>query len=139
MKVDIEAAKKAMLPIAMSAGVSVEDAALGVIQLSDAKKVNMIKLISVQRGCPFPSFYSYFCFRVDPRNCCLICHGGGGPMHAAAMARELRCKKVIVPPNPGAFSAVAMLMLDVRHDTLITGICPLSKVLLFLQTNNTLD
>lgn len=60
-------------------------------------------------------------------------------MHAAAMARELRCKKVIVPPNPGAFSAVAMLMLDVRHDTLITGICPLSKVLLFLQTNNTLD
>lgn len=64
MKVDIEAAKKAMLPIAMSAAVSVEDAALGVIQLSDAKKVNMIKLISVQRGCPFPSFYSYFCLEL---------------------------------------------------------------------------
>ncbi|KAH3746152.1 hydantoinase/oxoprolinase family protein [Pelomyxa schiedti] len=115
MRIDVERSRRAIEPIAQHAGVSIEEAALGIIQLSDAKKVNMIKLISVQRG-------------IDPRNCCLICHGGGGPVHAAAMARELRCKKVIVPPNPGVFSAVAMLMLDIRHDTIVTGIRPTRNV-----------
>ena len=69
-----------------------------------------LKLVSVRRG-------------HDPRDFALIAFGGGGPMHAGALMRELRVKKCIIPTEPAVFSAWGMLMTDLRRDyirTLIT-------------------
>jgi N-methylhydantoinase A len=62
-----------------------------------------IKRISVEHG-------------LDPREFVLFCYGGGGPLHASALARELSIPTVVVPPEPGNFSAVGMLLADARLD-----------------------
>jgi N-methylhydantoinase A len=82
---------------------------MGIIRLADANMVNAIKLVSVRRG-------------HDPRDFVLVAFGGGGAMHAAALARELRVKKVLIPTNPGVFSAWGMLMTDLRQDLIRTFI-----------------
>jgi N-methylhydantoinase A len=46
----------------------------------------------------------------------LFCYGGGGPLHASALARELSIPIVVIPPEPGNFSAVGMLLADARLD-----------------------
>jgi N-methylhydantoinase A len=53
---------------------------------------------------------------VDPRDTALIAFGGGGPLHAGAIAREIFVPKVIVPKLPGTFSALGMLMASWRQD-----------------------
>lgn len=107
---DVERARRALQPIADAFHISVEQAAMGVIRLADANMVNALKLVSVRRG-------------YDPRDFVLVAFGGGGAMHAGALMRELRVKKVIIPVQPAVFSAWGMLMTDLRQDyirTLIT-------------------
>ncbi len=53
----------------------------------------------------------------DPRDFVLFSYGGGGPLHASALARELAIPMVVIPPEPGNFSASGMLMADARLDT----------------------
>lgn len=96
MAVDLELARAAYQPLADHFGVSLEEAALGVVRLADASMVNAIKLVSVRRG-------------YDPREFTLVAFGGGGPMHAASLARELGIGKVLVPLLPGTFSALGIL------------------------------
>lgn len=115
LRVSVEKAAEAMEPIARHFNMSIEEAALGVIRISDFGKINAIKLISVRRG-------------YDPRDFVIVAFGGGGSMHAAAMARDLRCKKVVVPTHPGVFSAFGMLMTDLRVDLLRTSIHRTDKV-----------
>ncbi|MBN2324335.1 MAG: hydantoinase/oxoprolinase family protein [Spirochaetes bacterium] len=102
-------AREAMRPVADSIGVTVEEAAMGVIRLADSSMVNALKLVSVRRG-------------YDPREFCIVAFGGGGAMHAAALVRELKVKKAIVPTNPAVFSAWGMLMTDLRQDFVKTCI-----------------
>ena len=106
---DTASARQALLPVAAHFGLTTEEAAIGVIRLADAHMVNAIKLVSVRRG-------------HDPRDFVLVAFGGGGAMHAAALARELRVKKVVIPTNPGVFSAWGMLMTDLRQDFIRTFI-----------------
>ena len=98
-----------MKPIADHFKISVEEAAMGVIRLADANMINALKLVSVRRG-------------YDPRDFVLIAFGGGGAMHAGALARELRVKKVLIPNEPAVFSAWGMLMTDLRQDFIRTFI-----------------
>lgn len=109
IKLDLEKTRQAMQPLADHFNLSLEEAAMGVIRLADAHMVNAIKLVSVRRG-------------HDPRDFVLVAFGGGGAMHAAALARELRVKKVLIPTNPGVFSAWGMLMTDLRQDFIRTFI-----------------
>jgi N-methylhydantoinase A len=53
---------------------------------------------------------------LDPRDFVLFAYGGGGPLHASALARELSIPTVIIPPEPGNFSAIGMLLADARLD-----------------------
>jgi len=53
----------------------------------------------------------------DPRDFVLFSYGGGGPLHAAALAHELAIPLVVIPPEPGNFSASGMLLADARLDT----------------------
>jgi N-methylhydantoinase A len=85
----------------------VETAALGVIRIANASMIHLLKLVSVRRG-------------RDPREFSLVAFGGGGSMHACALARELRAARVIVPPSPGHFSAWGMLASELRHDAVQT-------------------
>jgi N-methylhydantoinase A len=62
---------------------------------------------------------------VDPRDTALIAFGGGGPLHASAIAREIGIPRVIVPPLPACFSALGMLMTDLKHDLVRTCARPL--------------
>ncbi len=82
---------------------------MGVIRLADASMINALKLVSVRRG-------------YDPRDFVLVAFGGGGAMHAAALMRELRVRKVVIPPNASVFSAWGMLMTDLRQDIIRTHV-----------------
>lgn len=107
---DTNKAEGALKSIADAFDMNLEQAAMGVIRIADANMINALKLVSVRRG-------------YDPRDFVLIAFGGGGAMHAGALMRELRCKKVIIPTEPAVFSAWGMLMTDLRRDyirTLIT-------------------
>ena len=116
MKVDASLAEKSYQVIADSFGVPLEEAALGAIRLADANMVNAIKLVSVRRG-------------YDPRDFTLVAFGGGGSMHAAALARELQVSRVVIPVTPGTFSALGMMMIEPMQDFIRT------RILLNTQNN----
>jgi N-methylhydantoinase A len=104
-----------MQPIADAFDMSIEQAAIGVIRIADANMINALKLVSVRRG-------------HDPRDFVLIAFGGGGAMHAGALMRELRAKKVVIPTEPAVFSAWGMLMTDLRRDYIRTMIVRTDQV-----------
>jgi N-methylhydantoinase A len=78
--------------------------AADIVAVSNATMEKALRVISVERG-------------HDPREFALICFGGGGGLHAADLARSLRLPKVVVPTNPGAFSALGILLSDVVRDS----------------------
>ena len=51
----------------------------------------------------------------DPRGFTLFAYGGAGPIHAAALAREMEIKKIVIPPSPGLFSAFGLLSAQIEH------------------------
>ncbi len=75
----------------------------GILAISTVIMAGAIKKVSVEHG-------------LDPRDFVLFCYGGGGPLHGAALARELSIPTIIVPPEPGNFSAIGMLLADARLD-----------------------
>ncbi|RFU66867.1 hydantoinase/oxoprolinase family protein [Peribacillus saganii] len=95
--------------IAKKFNTTVDEAALGIIRIANSNMLNALKLISVRKG-------------YDPRDFALVAFGGGGSMHAPALAKELGVRKVIVPVATSVFSAWGMLMTDLRHDYIQTYI-----------------
>lgn len=79
------------------------EAAEGVCAIANHKMADAIRELTVKRG-------------IDPRSFSILAFGGAGPMHAALIAEELDIGEVIVPSNPGVFSAWGMLQADIRHD-----------------------
>ncbi|QYY80549.1 hydantoinase/oxoprolinase family protein [Pseudomonas germanica] len=104
---DTCAVERAFAQLGERIGVSPKLLAHGVLQIANANMVNALKLISVNRG-------------HDPRDFALMAFGGGGALHACALAAELGIPKVIIPPFAGVFSAWGMLMLDSRRDYIQT-------------------
>jgi len=96
-------------------GLTVTEAAAGVIDIVNSKMAYAIRAITVQRG-------------LDPAGFALLAFGGAGPMHGCAVARELAIPVVVVPVAPGAFSALGMLLGDVRHDLVRTRLARLDSV-----------
>ena len=106
---DMDNVRKAFASLSEQLNVSVDEAARGIIRIANANMVNALKLVSVNKG-------------YDPRDFTLVAYGGGGAMHAAALARDLNMTKVVVPVNPAVFSAWGMLMTDLRRDYLRTSL-----------------
>jgi N-methylhydantoinase A len=102
-ELQLDKAEQAIAKVAARLDCTVEQAAVAIIRLVDANMINALKLVSIQRG-------------HDPREFSLVVGGGGGPMHAAQLARELGVKEVIVPLYPGLFSAWGMLATEQRRD-----------------------
>jgi N-methylhydantoinase A len=82
---------------------SAQTLAQGVLDVVNNNMEQAIRLISVERG-------------HDPRDFTLVCFGGAGGLHAADLARALGVSRVVVPPFPGALSALGLLLADVRKD-----------------------
>ncbi len=113
---DRDAAERAIHDaIAAPLGLSVTEAAAGIIDIVNSRMAYAIRAITVQRG-------------LDPAGFALLAFGGAGPMHGCAIARELGIPVTIVPVAPGAFSALGMLLGDVRHDLVRTRLARLDDV-----------
>ena len=103
-KLDRERAIEAIRSkIADPLGMSVMDAAAGIIGIVNAHMIRILRVVSVSRG-------------HDPRAFSLVAFGGAGPLHAADLAAELGLCKVIIPEAPGVFSALGLLWADLRAD-----------------------
>jgi N-methylhydantoinase A len=93
-------------------GLSRVRAAAGVVRLADVKMALAVRSVTTERG-------------LHPRDYALVAYGGGGPLHAVAIARELGIPRVVVPPSPSTFSAWGMLATDLRHDLVRTVLEPI--------------
>jgi N-methylhydantoinase A len=94
---------------------SVEEFAAGILRVVETQMERAIRVISVERG-------------HDPRRCTLVAFGGGGPLHACAVARALRVPRVMIPAMPGALSAVGILLADAVRDYSRTVMLPGSRM-----------
>ena len=103
MPLDMEASRRAVAKLASQIKMRVEDFAEGIVAVADANIEQAIRLISVERG-------------HDPREFVLVAFGGGGPVHAASLMARLDMAAVLVPPNPGVFSACGLLFADAVRD-----------------------
>lgn len=126
MIADMNGVNKALNKLAATLQSNRQEVARGIVRIANNNMVNTIKLISVNRG-------------HDPRDFTLIAFGGGGGMHACALARELGIKKVVIPRLSGVFSAWGMLLSDLRRDYLQTQIVELSGVEEAAQINTALS
>ena len=96
-------------------GLNAEDAAAAILAVADNQMANAARMVSIEKG-------------HDPREFVLFAFGGAGPMHAAAIARELGIPKVLVPRFPGITSALGCVLADVRHDYVRSLHRPLADV-----------
>ncbi|MEX5729091.1 N-methylhydantoinase A [Rhodovulum iodosum] len=96
-------------------GLDAVGAAEAVIRLANVKMAGAIRMVSVSLG-------------ADPRDFALLAFGGAGPLHAAALARELGIPRVLVPARPGITNAVGCVVADLRHDFVTTLNAPLDKL-----------
>jgi N-methylhydantoinase A len=104
LKVDLAAAERAIdQAIAQPLGMSVPEAAARIAEIVNANMAEALRIVSIERG-------------HDARAFSLIAFGGAGPVHAAALADELQIPEVIVPPVPGAFSALGLVATDLKRD-----------------------
>jgi len=111
---DMESAKSTLTKVGDKLGTTAEEAARGIIRIANNNMVNALKLVSLNRG-------------FDPRDFVLVAFGGGGGMHAVALAQELGVKKVIIPAAASVFSAWGMMMSDLRRDHFVTHLVDLTE------------
>ena len=102
--IDAEAAAQAVdTGVGRPLGLATRTAAYGIHEIANANMARAVRSVTTERG-------------RDVRGYTLIAFGGGGPIHACALAREFAIPKVLVPPHPGLFSAFGLLFADIaRH------------------------
>ncbi|RVT92967.1 hydantoinase/oxoprolinase family protein [Sphingomonas crocodyli] len=109
---DWTSVETAFAPLQSALGMSREEVARGIIRIANANMTRALRLVSTNKG-------------HDPRDFSLMAFGGGGAMHAVALAEELKVPHVIIPVNSSVFSAWGMLLTDLRRDYLRTRMVPL--------------
>lgn len=113
MKLDLNAAHRAVEKIANQLGLRVPETAEGICEIANAKMADAIRTLTISKG-------------IDPRDFALVAFGGAGPMHAVLIAEHLGINKIFVPTAAGTFSAWGMLQTDIRHDDVRTFVSLLS-------------
>ncbi len=93
IRLDADAARGVIAPLAAAMGMAVEEAALGVVRVADSAMLRALRRVTVERG-------------IDGRRCTLLAFGGAGPMHAVALARAFSIAEVVVPAHSSVFSAL---------------------------------
>ena len=104
MTLDLDKAREAIrTQCADPLGLSIEEAAHGIVEIANTAMVNALRLVSVQRG-------------HDPRDFMLVGFGGAGPAHAVRLAEQAGIPRVLIPLGPGTASALGLLVTDVRME-----------------------
>ncbi len=104
LRIDSAAAERAIAAdVGDKLGLSVTEAAARIVEVVNSNMAQALRIVSVERG-------------HDPQEFSLIAFGGAGPVHAAALAAELQIPEVIIPPAPGAFSALGLVASDLKRD-----------------------
>jgi N-methylhydantoinase A len=111
------------LPATLPGGIALDTAAAaraldaidaaGVIDVVNAEMVRALRVVSVEQG-------------LDPRDFALVAFGGAGPLHACALADELRMTTVLIPAAAGVLSALGLVAADERRDSVQTYVVPLA-------------
>jgi N-methylhydantoinase A len=117
MPLDVDAAHRSMSRLGRRMGVDAATAARGVLRSVVAQMSRALRLVTLRRG-------------HDPRDFTFVAFGGAGPLHAALLARELGVARTVIPPAPGHFSALGMLLGDFRADAVRTHVGPLERAAL---------
>jgi N-methylhydantoinase A len=95
--------------ISRKLGIDVIAAADGIVKLINNAMAKAISIVSIERG-------------RDPRDFVTMAFGGAGPVHACDLAGEIGIKEIVVPPNPGLFSAYGLLTVDIVRPFSRSGI-----------------
>jgi N-methylhydantoinase A len=113
---DVAAAQAALKQhVADPLKLDVLEAASGIQRIVDMRMADEVRVFAAKRG-------------VDLSTFTLLPFGGAGAVHAAAVAAELGMRRILVPPRPGAFSALGLLCTDVVHDYIRSQLRPLDTV-----------
>ncbi len=107
MKLDADPLEEALTALGGPMGLDALELAASIVDIANENMASAIKMVSLERG-------------HDPRRFSLLAFGGAGPLHAAGVARLLGIPKVIVPQYPGVFSALGLLLADIRVDKVWT-------------------
>lgn len=108
-----EAAKAIEEQLASPLGISVEEAAYGILRIATASMSRAIRAISTEHG-------------HDPADFVMFAFGGAGPLHCAEVAVECGMASILVPSEPGTMCARGILLADVSRDFVRTVLSPLS-------------
>ena len=105
---DVEKARKVTEErIAKPLGISIEEAAAGILEISGAKTADLIREVTIARG-------------RDPRDFSLVVYGGAGPLVAAHVIGEMGITQAVIPQVPGNFSALGLISTDIIYDLVRT-------------------
>jgi N-methylhydantoinase A len=109
MRLNVQAAQRAIAqriaePLGYAGESGMVEMADGILSIATVIMAGAIRRVSVEHG-------------LDPRDFLLFSYGGGGPLHSCALAHELSIPTIVIPPEPGNFSAIGMLLADARIDT----------------------
>jgi N-methylhydantoinase A len=116
MRLDLVRARQAvMTKVAEPLRIDPVEAAEGIVRVIEVKMEEAIKAISTMRG-------------HDLRDFMLLAFGGAGPVHAGRIARDLGMAGLIVPLYPGVYSAIGLIMSDVKHDYVQSKMQPVSEL-----------
>jgi N-methylhydantoinase A len=107
MPLQTDLARSRMAEMAVGLDMDTIQLAHAIVDIANENMANAIRMVSIERG-------------HDPRRFALIAFGGAGPLHGAAIARKLDIPTVVIPPFPGNFSAMGLLMADLRVDKVWT-------------------
>jgi N-methylhydantoinase A len=107
MVLNRELAEQSMVNLCERTGFSPLESASGIVRVANANMCQGIRVVSVERG-------------HDPRDFVLLAFGGAGPLHACELASELSIPRVLIPVYPGVFSALGMVVADIKHEFVLT-------------------
>jgi N-methylhydantoinase A len=103
VRLDRDAAERAVGALGDELGLSVEDTAAGIARVAGTEMAQAVRVVTVERG-------------IDPRDLALVPFGGAGPLHAARIADELGMRRVTVPNASGVLSALGLVVSERRRD-----------------------
>jgi N-methylhydantoinase A len=113
--IDAGRSRDAMAQPARRLNLSREETAAGIVRLIDHAMAKVLRIVTVERG-------------LDPRDFTLVAFGGGGPLHACALAGELGIERIVVPPSPGLFSARGLLDARLHVTEIVSLLCSVDAI-----------
>lgn len=114
LRLDRDAARDALRPLARQVGLEVAQLATGVVAVAVSQMVAAVRRVSVEQG-------------LDPREYTLVVFGGAGPLHAGLLLREVGARSVLIPRFPGLFAASGLVASDLRIDRSQTILSPFNE------------